>query len=269
MTDKHPFHAGTGLSGEIEGEGRALVLLHGLTATRRNVVQGSRLLARAGLPPDRLRRPRPRRVRPGRALRVHGADRGPRGGAGRARPRPAGAGRKLHGSRDRDGVRARAPRARACARADHPRLHGRAPDRGTRRTGTPWPMRWTRGGIEAFVDRSGVERAARALSRRRPAGDAPADGAPSPPRRCRRRAARGPALGGVRRAGAALGARRADAGGREPRRVRPRASRSRSPRSTRGGCRAPGWWSRSQGRRRWPGRARSSPGRSRSSSAQE
>ena len=48
MSDKHPFGAGTGLSGEIEGEGHALVLLHGLTATRRNVVQGSRLLARQG-----------------------------------------------------------------------------------------------------------------------------------------------------------------------------------------------------------------------------
>ena len=48
MTDKRRFHAGTGLSGEIDGEGRALVLLHGLTATRRNVVQGSRLLARQG-----------------------------------------------------------------------------------------------------------------------------------------------------------------------------------------------------------------------------
>ena len=40
--------AGTALHGEIDGEGRDLVLLHGLTATRRNVVQGSRLLAREG-----------------------------------------------------------------------------------------------------------------------------------------------------------------------------------------------------------------------------
>ena len=36
------------LAGEVAGEGPPLVLLHGLTATRRNVVQGSRaLLARA------------------------------------------------------------------------------------------------------------------------------------------------------------------------------------------------------------------------------
>jgi pimeloyl-ACP methyl ester carboxylesterase len=48
MTDKRPFHAGAGLAGEMEGEGRDLVLVHGLTATRRNVVQGSRLLARQG-----------------------------------------------------------------------------------------------------------------------------------------------------------------------------------------------------------------------------
>jgi pimeloyl-ACP methyl ester carboxylesterase len=36
------------LVGDSEGDGRPLVLLHGLSATRRNVVQGSRLLVRAG-----------------------------------------------------------------------------------------------------------------------------------------------------------------------------------------------------------------------------
>jgi 3-oxoadipate enol-lactonase len=36
------------LRGEVEGDGPPLVLLHGLSATRRNVVQGSRLLAREG-----------------------------------------------------------------------------------------------------------------------------------------------------------------------------------------------------------------------------
>ncbi len=39
---------GSVLRGEIDGTGAPLVLLHGLTATRRNVVQGSRLLARDG-----------------------------------------------------------------------------------------------------------------------------------------------------------------------------------------------------------------------------
>lgn len=37
------------LAGEQAGEGRAIVLLHGLTATRRYVVMGSRLLQRSGL----------------------------------------------------------------------------------------------------------------------------------------------------------------------------------------------------------------------------
>lgn len=39
---------GLRLSGEHQGEGRAMVCLHGLTATRRYVLQGSRMLARAG-----------------------------------------------------------------------------------------------------------------------------------------------------------------------------------------------------------------------------
>ncbi len=42
-----PFAVG-GLRGERAGEGRAIVLCHGLTATRRSVVHGSRLLERAG-----------------------------------------------------------------------------------------------------------------------------------------------------------------------------------------------------------------------------
>lgn len=47
-----PFDArsadGSTLHGQIDGAGHDVVLLHGLTATRRNVVQGSRLLARQG-----------------------------------------------------------------------------------------------------------------------------------------------------------------------------------------------------------------------------
>ena len=38
----------TGLSGEVAGEGEPILLLHGLTATRRYVLQGSSLLARRG-----------------------------------------------------------------------------------------------------------------------------------------------------------------------------------------------------------------------------
>ncbi|MGI8750239.1 MAG: alpha/beta fold hydrolase [Thermoleophilaceae bacterium] len=40
--------AGLDLQGEEEGRGRALVLAHGLTATRRYVLQGSRALSRSG-----------------------------------------------------------------------------------------------------------------------------------------------------------------------------------------------------------------------------
>ena len=43
-----PSAGGSTLHGQIDGAGRDVVLLHGLTATRRNVVQGSRLLARQG-----------------------------------------------------------------------------------------------------------------------------------------------------------------------------------------------------------------------------
>jgi 3-oxoadipate enol-lactonase len=45
-----PFEAGDGLTirGEVAGEGSAVVLCHGITATRRYVVHGSRALERAG-----------------------------------------------------------------------------------------------------------------------------------------------------------------------------------------------------------------------------
>lgn len=43
-----PFVAPGGIRGETDGDGRPIVLLHGLTATRRYVVMGSRHLARNG-----------------------------------------------------------------------------------------------------------------------------------------------------------------------------------------------------------------------------
>jgi pimeloyl-ACP methyl ester carboxylesterase len=43
-----PSAGGSALYGQLDGAGTDVVLLHGLTATRRNVVQGSRLLARQG-----------------------------------------------------------------------------------------------------------------------------------------------------------------------------------------------------------------------------
>ena len=51
MPDPVPFtvdRAGVALSGEVAGEGPPVILLHGLTATRRYVVHGSRALERAG-----------------------------------------------------------------------------------------------------------------------------------------------------------------------------------------------------------------------------
>ena len=44
------FAAGTGpaIRGEVAGEGTPVVLCHGITATRRYVVHGSRALERAG-----------------------------------------------------------------------------------------------------------------------------------------------------------------------------------------------------------------------------
>ena len=42
------------LEGEEAGDGPPVVLLHGLSATRRNVVQGSRALDQARLPADLL-----------------------------------------------------------------------------------------------------------------------------------------------------------------------------------------------------------------------
>lgn len=51
MPASGPLHVSSGavtLAGEAAGEGPALVLLHGLTATRRYVVMGSRVLERGG-----------------------------------------------------------------------------------------------------------------------------------------------------------------------------------------------------------------------------
>ena len=43
-----PIEGGASLAAEQTGEGPAIVLLHGLTATRRYVVMGSRALERSG-----------------------------------------------------------------------------------------------------------------------------------------------------------------------------------------------------------------------------
>ena len=51
------------LAGEALGEGPPIVLLHGITATRRYVVHGSKVLSRARIPTAHLRRARPRSLR--------------------------------------------------------------------------------------------------------------------------------------------------------------------------------------------------------------
>jgi pimeloyl-ACP methyl ester carboxylesterase len=48
VTDVHLNSAGAEIDGEVAGEGTPVALLHGLTATRRYVVMGSRMLERGG-----------------------------------------------------------------------------------------------------------------------------------------------------------------------------------------------------------------------------
>jgi pimeloyl-ACP methyl ester carboxylesterase len=48
VTDLHLDSAGAEIDGEVAGEGTPVALLHGLTATRRYVVMGSRMLERGG-----------------------------------------------------------------------------------------------------------------------------------------------------------------------------------------------------------------------------
>ena len=115
-----PFEAGDGLTirGERAGEGPPIVLCHGITATRRYVVHGSRALERAGHTRHHLRRARPRRVRPGPGrpgLWIPGAGRRPRvGGGGDGRRGPLRARRPLDGRPH--GRRLRAPPSRAPGR---------------------------------------------------------------------------------------------------------------------------------------------------------
>ena len=59
---------------EEAGEGIPVVLLHGLTATHRYVVMGSKALERSGHRVDRLRRARPRRSDPAPAPDAYGYD---------------------------------------------------------------------------------------------------------------------------------------------------------------------------------------------------
>ena len=239
-------------AGEIDGEGRAVVLLHGLTATRRYVVQG-RACSRAGLPADRLRRARPRRVR-------------------------AGAGPAAYEYRDLvadlapvlDELGARAPRpGRAAPWARPPRWRSRSATRSGCRalvqitpaydgrphatgrpatTGTRWPRRSSAGDVDGSWSASGANdvperfREARAwppasASSATATSDAVADALRVVPRRR-------PSTGST----AAREARVPGAGRGQPRRGRPRppAGRGRGVRAR--ASRARSWWWRSEGK---------------------
>ncbi len=203
------------------------MLLHGLTATRRYVLQGSRP-ARAGrLPPDRLRRARPRRVRTrprAHRLRVRRPGGRPAPRARPARAGAAGAGRQLDGRRHGAGAGPRGARAGVRAGADHarPTTARRAPIPPTSRNGRRWRARWTRRTSRPSWTCSGVNRlpescatcARRAVRQRLERHEHLAARWPTPCAWCPARR--------LRRPGRAGRARRARAGGGQPRRDRPR-----------------------------------------------
>ena len=135
--------AGVTLAGEEAGEGTPVVLLHGLTATRRYVVMGSRSLERSGhrvVAYDARGHGASSRRRGPRRLRLRRPRRGPARGAGRPRDRPRGARRRLDGRAHRGADRARPPRARGGAGDRHAGVRPRGgPRRRARSAGTRSP----------------------------------------------------------------------------------------------------------------------------------
>ena len=201
--------AGVELSGEEAGEGVPVVLLHGLTATRRYVVMGSRALERGGhrvVSYDARGHGRSSARRRARRLRLRDARRRPARGARRPRDRARGAGGRVDGRAHDRPARARPWRPRRRARADHAGLHARgrrlrpgALGRARRRAAER-----RRRGLRRGLRRSA---GARAVARDGHQGAAPAPRRPRASRRGRRRAARGAALAGVRGLERARGAR--------------------------------------------------------------
>ena len=197
---------GVTLAGEEAGEGAPVVLLHGLTATRRYVVMGSRALERSG-----------HRVVAYDA-RAHGQSDRPRDPQDygyerladdllavlddRGIERAVLAGASM-GAHTLDRVRARPPRARRRPRDHDPGLRPRGPP--TRRDGPLGPRSpkgLRDGGVEGFVEAYGTPERARAVARDDRPRPAPAALRPRAPRRARRRAAGRPALAPVRGLGA-------------------------------------------------------------------
>ena len=183
--------------------GTPVVLLHGLTATRRYVVMGSTALQRARPPRRRLRRARPRRV--GRPRRRPTPTSTPTSrttcstcstsAASTARCSPA----RRWARTPRCASRSSTPSASPASSSSRPP---------TTPTSTTTPERLARwdalaeglrtGGVEGFVEAYGDPRGARAVARHGPPRHPPAPRAPRAPRGRRRRAAGRPALAPVR-----------------------------------------------------------------------
>ena len=195
--------------------------------------------ARALRPPrGRLRRARPRAVRPGARPEDYGYERlaaGPAGGARRPRDRPRRAGRRLDGRAHADGVRARPPRARRRPGDHDPGLRPRRT--AARRDGPLGPARrraCASGGVEGFVEAYGTPNGARASGSRRSTASCTSACPPTStptrsPTRCRPSRARARS----RRWDDLQAIDAPDRDRRQPRRGRPRAPVRRSASATR------------------------------------
>ena len=217
------------LRGEAEGEAEAppIALLHGLTATRRVVTHGSRVLPRRGfrtLAYDARGHGASDPAAAAHGYRYPELTARPRGAARRRGARaPLRARRTLDGRPHADRPRARRPRPGRGDRRDRAGLDRRAADRGVAAplglAGRRARVRWGGG-----VHRRLRPRPRPGVARHDAAGRSRAPAAPSPPRGGRSCTAAGAALEPVRRPRRARAARRAGAGDREPRRGGPRAS---------------------------------------------
>ena len=246
--------------------------LHGLTATRRYVLHGSRRAGARRLPAGLLRRPRARRVGSGAGgggLWIPGARRRPGAVLGRAGGRRAArAGRALDGLPHRGRLRARPRRRGGGASSLAGPVVARHP--GRRRVagllGRPRGRRWSEAGSTASWRHTrrpwrpippGRETALR-ITRERMARHRHPGGA-------RPGAAGGAALASLRGARGAGDARRPGAGRRQLRRGRPRPPLRDRRGLGRAAARRHGWSARSPASRRSPGRAAASRARSRTS----
>ena len=212
------------------GEGPPIVLCHGITATRRYVLHGSRALERAGYAVDHLRRPRPRRVRPGpgRARVMDTRSWSPTSSGSSRRQVGEGAfvlGGHSMGAHTAVAYALRHPERLAGLVVIGPVYAGDDLGRSRSSTGTGSPRRSRRAGSTASSTTSTSEQGIDPRLARLGAALHPrADAAPPPSRGARRGAARGAALAALRVAGRARVARGPGAGRRQPRRRRPRPS---------------------------------------------